>query len=564
MSVESSGESMRKEPTGNRTVAARLLDGAIEWHPPRIATGLLDRLEVAASWREAALAMAESITHLLGASASRVWIKDRSQGRIQRVERDESLRPDELEFDPKAMAWLMSPGVRRVASAEAREDPMLQQLVGPVGEGRCALLLTTPPEIVPPSCLAWVIDEARIPSWTGRVLSEFAVGTPSWWRLRESCREQAVRLEAAEKDRRLAMACRGLLHDLVNVLFPIRCRIDLLYSPLRSCDELRHLEAIGALVDQLQELAAEVRTQVDEEPVSTEPTDLSAWWSEHRSTVAAALPPHVTLIGAIPDGLPPVAMPAPTLAQAVLNLVTNAGKSVGGDGVVIVSARRIAHRRIRVVVADNGSGIAPASLEAIRQTIRQRRANGLAREGPGKPRNGFGLAIVEELVERCGGSFEIDSAVGDGTRMGIALPIAGVEAGEVRRAIVEIEDPRRRWVITELLRGLGVRARPHRNGSSAAAATGDGTGPADSVPAAVADAEAEAPEIWIADGPQAETPALLRWLEADQRRIAVALGDSECSHERLRVLDSRLDDAEMSMVLERAIESQPAPSLARP
>lgn len=520
---------------------ARRLDGAIEWHPPRIAAGLLAKLHAATSWSEAAAVLGTTISEAIGASSPRVWMVDRTNRHLQQVDRGGETTPPAQAFDPHSAEWLLTPGVRRIHPEELTTDPLLRGLFGPISPGGFGLLLTTAPESVPATCIAWAIDESSpLPEWVGRVLSEFAVGVPSWWAMLAKCRDQSKRLEAMEKDRGVAMACRGLLHDLDNAIFPIRCRIDLLFSPLRSADEMRHLEAISASIDQLSQLGADLRSRLDRDGGPAEPANLSEWWDLNRDSIAASLPPHATLLGAVPETLPPVAMPESALTQVVVNLAANAGKAIGRDGAVVVAAREIEHRRVRITVSDNGSGMSEGTLDELRRTIRSRREAGLAAIGSGDGRRGFGLAMVEELVERSGGSLEIHSKSGQGTRVEIVVPIAWRGEASSRFAIVEVDDSRRRWVIAEMLRSAGVHILPREDPPEPSA--GENGRHSRSDDDALATKSGSDATIWIADGPHADSPSLLEWLEGDERRMAIAIGEPSRPHARIRSIEDRLDD----------------------
>jgi two-component system sensor histidine kinase ResE len=110
--------------------------------------------------------------------------------------------------------------------------------------------------------------------------------------------------------------------------------------------------------------------------------------------------------------------------QAVLNLVDNAAKHSPAGGVVAVSARE-RNGELTIEVADQGTGIPPDELPLIFDRfyqVGQRRARK-------KGGSGLGLAIVRAIVETHGGTIEVDSRLGRGTRMVIRLPLAA-EDGE--------------------------------------------------------------------------------------------------------------------------------------
>ena len=68
-----------------------------------------------------------------------------------------------------------------------------------------------------------------------------------------------------------------------------------------------------------------------------------------------------------------------------------------------------------ITISDTGEGIAPELLP---------RVFGRLVKGPGSKGSGLGLAIAHDIVAAHDGSIGIQSAVGTGTTVSIALPIA--------------------------------------------------------------------------------------------------------------------------------------------
>lgn len=99
------------------------------------------------------------------------------------------------------------------------------------------------------------------------------------------------------------------------------------------------------------------------------------------------------------------------LAEILTNLVENAFQAMAEGGTLSIAA---AEERGRVVisVADTGSGIDEALAGRVFEPFFTTRAQG----------TGLGLAIVERLVEEHGGSVEVHSAPGAGTRFAVRLP----------------------------------------------------------------------------------------------------------------------------------------------
>ena len=108
------------------------------------------------------------------------------------------------------------------------------------------------------------------------------------------------------------------------------------------------------------------------------------------------------------------------LSQAILNLVTNAGQAIDGNGAVTVGTRREGDA-IHIWVADTGQGIRDADKPKILCQGFTTKALGLG--------TGLGLLIVRQIVEEHGGTIDFESEVGRGTTFHVRLPIRRKEEG---------------------------------------------------------------------------------------------------------------------------------------
>ena len=117
----------------------------------------------------------------------------------------------------------------------------------------------------------------------------------------------------------------------------------------------------------------------------------------------------------VPRDLAPVRGDRDRLQQVVQNLLNNAMKFTV-EGTIILRAAVVAHE-LRISISDTGIGIASEDLKGIFQRFyrvdkaRSRTAGG----------TGLGLPIVKEVVERMGGSVEVESHLGRGSTFTILL-----------------------------------------------------------------------------------------------------------------------------------------------
>ncbi len=199
--------------------------------------------------------------------------------------------------------------------------------------------------------------------------------------------------------------------------------------PLTEVERRRVLFLMGQQTERMQALVADLLTlaQLEGGPrpavdrwtslvnllsqVEVDAMALSA--GRHRVTVACA--PDLQVAGVEGE-----------LMSAVSNLVSNAIRYTPDGGSVEVVARRLADGSAEVAVSDSGIGIAREHLP--RLTERFYRVDGSrSRETGG---TGLGLSIVKHIVQRHGGTLDIQSELGRGSTFRIELPAARVRLAD--------------------------------------------------------------------------------------------------------------------------------------
>ncbi len=131
------------------------------------------------------------------------------------------------------------------------------------------------------------------------------------------------------------------------------------------------------------------------------------------------------------DQLPELVADKRACKQILLNLLANAVKFTEEGGCVEVTARRV-DGNIEIAVADNGIGISEQDIPRLGNPFVQAESSyDRSYEG-----TGLGLSVVKGLVQLHGGTLNIESVLGEGTKVSILLPIEGKaqvedDAGEV-------------------------------------------------------------------------------------------------------------------------------------
>jgi signal transduction histidine kinase len=124
------------------------------------------------------------------------------------------------------------------------------------------------------------------------------------------------------------------------------------------------------------------------------------------------------------EPLPPVLADPGRISQVFLNLVLNAAQAIpeghGGEHEIRVLSRTLPDGRASLEVHDTGAGIVPEHLPRIFDPFFTTREPGAG--------TGLGLSICHAVVTAMGGSIEVDTAVGRGSRFRVLLPGLAPEA----------------------------------------------------------------------------------------------------------------------------------------
>jgi signal transduction histidine kinase len=134
------------------------------------------------------------------------------------------------------------------------------------------------------------------------------------------------------------------------------------------------------------------------------------------------------LVMEIEENLPPIWADRYRVVQIITNLVSNANKYTGQNGIVTFSAEQSpniwdaegAPNVVHIAVKDNGMGISAEDQAMIFQKF-FRTESAKSSDMPG---TGLGLNITKNLVEMQGGTIWFESTLGEGTTFHVTFPVA--------------------------------------------------------------------------------------------------------------------------------------------
>jgi len=288
-------------------------------------------------------------------------------------------------------------------------------------------------------------------------------------------REAAMaQLHEAQKLETLGQLTGGVAHDFNNLLTPITGALDILQKKYGNDDERsarllsNALQAADRAKILLQRLLGFARRQA----LRTQPVDIGALLSGMRDLVSSSVGPTVDVQLRIDLDLPSALVDPNQLELAILNLTVNARDAMPQGGPLTILAEEVAigpqsspklkpGLYIKLSVIDAGRGMDSATLARAVEPFYSTKEFGRG--------TGLGLSMVHGLAAQMGGGFALTSALGEGTRVDLYLPVAGkaalAERRQARETIKSIgrrlsvllvdDEPLVRTATAEMIRDLG-------------------------------------------------------------------------------------------------------------
>lgn len=227
---------------------------------------------------------------------------------------------------------------------------------------------------------------------------------------------------AASRDRFLA----NISHELRTPLNAIIGFSEILGSDLMPLDPARQREYAGIINASGQHLLQVVNSILDMSKIESgsfqinaEPFELAPLIDQCCDMMRLkADETGIAVSREVAANIPEIVGDKRAVKQILINLVSNAVKFTGPQGRVVVRARP-AGAGIAIEVEDNGIGVAPSDLARLGDPFFQ------AQDSYDRPYEGtgLGLSVVRGLLGLHGGSMRIESALREGARVTVMLPL---------------------------------------------------------------------------------------------------------------------------------------------
>jgi two-component system sensor histidine kinase BaeS len=231
---------------------------------------------------------------------------------------------------------------------------------------------------------------------------------------RSEGRQREFLLSISHELRTPLTAVRGYAEALADGVIPAE------RSAATGATMLAEAERLTRLVDDLLELA---RLGADEFPIAVDDVDLAAVlqaagtvWRDRCTAVGVELRVEP------PGGPPPVVRADAARVRQVLDGLAENGLRMLGPGGVLVLALRVAGGEAVLAVRDSGPGLTDTDvIVAFDRSALADRYRGERRAG-----TGIGLALIDELVRRMGGTARAGHAPEGGATFEVSFPVRPV------------------------------------------------------------------------------------------------------------------------------------------
>ncbi|MCK4871389.1 MAG: FHA domain-containing protein [Phycisphaerales bacterium] len=220
----------------------------------------------------------------------------------------------------------------------------------------------------------------------------------------------------------------SLSHSIKNILQGLRGGADVLEMGIKK-EDLRLArggwDVLSRNLDRIYSLTMNMLAFTKRTPLEIELTKPRPLMEECAELIKAQCDRKgvALIVDADPD-MPPIPMDPNAMHQAIMNLLTNALQSVDAKtGIITLRSEYEAAEAMReggktpalarIIVADNGSGIAPDQMPRIFEAFYSTK---------GIRGTGLGLAVTKKIIEEHSGSIASRSSEQDGTIFTLVLP----------------------------------------------------------------------------------------------------------------------------------------------
>jgi signal transduction histidine kinase len=230
--------------------------------------------------------------------------------------------------------------------------------------------------------------------------------------------EKEEQLRRAERLSTLGELAAGIAHEIRNPLASIKGTAEILKDPVTP--QARHEEFMELMlneVDRLNRVVAHFLELARFKKLHREQADITdVLWRMLQLVDVQLDRKNVAVQTHFTPEIPQLSIDVPQMEQAILNLILNSIAAMPDGGTLTLETMLESGDdagRVVVDISDTGTGIMPEHLPLVFDPFFTTKSDG----------TGLGLPIIRRILKAHGGTVEITSEAGRGTRVTLALPL---------------------------------------------------------------------------------------------------------------------------------------------
>jgi two-component system, NtrC family, sensor kinase len=239
-------------------------------------------------------------------------------------------------------------------------------------------------------------------------------------RMVEELARRQDQLVQSKKMSSLGILTAGIAHQLNNPLNNISTSCQIVMEELDQGDKELLRKMLGNIEQEVHRARDIVKGLLEfsrARDFAIQNVSLSQVVKRSIKLISSQVPPTVEIIDEVPEDLM-LQIDPHRMQEVFLNLLMNAIQAIEPPGQIRIAARLDeAQQNALITVADSGQGIPQEALDHVFDPFFTLKEEGLG--------TGLGLSIVYGIVAKHRGSVAVESAVGEGTRFLIKIPLLG-------------------------------------------------------------------------------------------------------------------------------------------
>ena len=231
-------------------------------------------------------------------------------------------------------------------------------------------------------------------------------------------RAQQSRLAESQALSNAVELAGAVAHNLRNPLASIRTAAEMMDGSATAADLAEHREDIIASVDRANRWITELVRVSNASELPLQPVQTVPLWRDCLQELQADMHRQNVRWQLQGEEAPPVSAHPAMLRQILLSVLANAIEAMPHGGALDIGWRA-ADGELQITVDDAGVGISEDARQALFRPFFSTKSGGL----------GIGLALARRTLAQWGGSIDLRSRGGSGSRVTMTLPLALAPAG---------------------------------------------------------------------------------------------------------------------------------------